>query len=167
MPSDLPITFYLGDPLNERALRLITIDLDTLLPPDSCVQLQYSLPKIDSGRIFIVVNDDGSKPTPLMDRFPLTAYTECEYGNNFDEVLFDVPNRIPDLGPDLVLCNDSSIVLDAGPGFSTYMWQDGSADQTYVTRTGGIFWVEVTDACDNVIRDSILIVREAPEVDTW
>ena len=61
------------------------------------------------------------------------------------------------LGPDIILCQDSTVILDAGPGFTTYLWQDGSNAQTFAATTFGTFWVEVTDTCGTVQRDSVLI----------
>ncbi|MCB0534350.1 MAG: T9SS type A sorting domain-containing protein [Lewinellaceae bacterium] len=62
-----------------------------------------------------------------------------------------------DLGPDLILCQDSTVILDAGPGFATYHWQDSSSAQTFAASTFGTFWVEVTDTCGTVQRDSVTI----------
>jgi hypothetical protein len=36
-------------------------------------------------------------------------------------------------------------VLDAGPGFKSYLWQDGSTNQTFPAITKGIYSVTVTD----------------------
>ena len=62
-----------------------------------------------------------------------------------------------DLGPDVVLCTDSTVIFDAGPGFAQYLWQDGTTTQTYAASAIGIYWVEVTDACGVKQRDSVLL----------
>ena len=68
-----------------------------------------------------------------------------------------VCNDTLDLGPDVVLCQDSTITFHAGSGFASYLWQDGSTDSTYTTSAYDLYWVEVTDSCGGTQRDSVLI----------
>jgi len=62
-----------------------------------------------------------------------------------------------DLGPDIITCQDTSFLLDAGPGYASYLWQDSTTAQTLVTTGTEVYWVEVTDSCGIVQRDSILV----------
>lgn len=62
-----------------------------------------------------------------------------------------------DLGPDVILCADSTLTFDAGAGFVSYLWQDGSDGQTFTTNIPGLYSVEVTDACGDKQRDSVLL----------
>lgn len=66
-------------------------------------------------------------------------------------------DEVLDLGPDIILCKDSTIVLDAGPGFVAYTWQDNSILRTFTATKPGIYTVAVTDSCGEVLRDTILI----------
>ena len=67
------------------------------------------------------------------------------------------------LGPDSLLCNTSTYLIDAGPGYSTYTWHDGSTNQTFLASTSSpgidslLCFVQVTDvnSCSN--RDSVMI----------
>ncbi|PKR81270.1 hypothetical protein CW751_05475, partial [Brumimicrobium salinarum] len=52
-----------------------------------------------------------------------------------------LPFDVLDLGSDL--CFDNSLVLDAGNGFDTYEWQDGSQNQTFNVPSDGIYSCEV------------------------
>ncbi|RYE17503.1 MAG: hypothetical protein EOP51_23770, partial [Sphingobacteriales bacterium] len=64
---------------------------------------------------------------------------------------------------DTTLCAGNTILLDAGSGYTSYAWQDGSADhQLLITQTGN-YWVTITDECGNSLRKDI-IVRPAPGV---
>ncbi len=72
-----------------------------------------------------------------------------------DELYHGSRFKLVDLGPDTSLCLIDEILLDAGPGYKTYRWQDGSRGQTYTATKDGLYWVEVTDFCDRVFRDSI------------
>ena len=57
-------------------------------------------------------------------------------------------NAVFDLGPDRNLCSKDSLVLDAGAGFDSYLWSDGSKSQKLllsVKKTGyGNFKIKVT-----------------------
>lgn len=66
------------------------------------------------------------------------------------------------LGKDLILCNTTPIVLNAdnkGPD-ETYLWQDGSAEQTFTVPGPGTYWAEVSFTSDCVLRDSVQIIPE-------
>ena len=61
------------------------------------------------------------------------------------------------LGPDTILCNNAAIILNAHKGFKTYLWQDGSVDSVFTVTAGGLYFVTVTDSCNNVFADSIIV----------
>jgi len=65
-----------------------------------------------------------------------------------------------DLGPDTLGASSFPVLLDAGTGFTSYEWQDGSSGQTYNAQDYGLFWVRVTDqnGCTNT--DSVRILPE-------
>ncbi len=63
-----------------------------------------------------------------------------------------------DLGPNILVCKDSTIVLDGGLGFTSYQWQDGSTNQTFSATTTGVYQLAATDACGNVVVDSVRII---------
>ncbi len=71
------------------------------------------------------------------------------------DVFLDVP-AVVDLGPDTNICAGDTIILNAGSGFLTYEWQDGSVDSVYEAGTSQLYWVEVTNACGPA-RDSLFI----------
>lgn len=49
------------------------------------------------------------------------------------------------LGPDQNICFGESITLDAGSGYDTYEWQDGSENQTFTVNTSGTYYVTTTE----------------------
>ena len=61
-------------------------------------------------------------------------------------VTVDKLQRI-DFGNDHSMCPDDNITLDAGKGFESYMWQDGSTVQPYKITTAGTYMVTATNAC--------------------
>ncbi len=60
------------------------------------------------------------------------------------------------IGPDTTIAGLTD-TLDAGPGFKTYTWNDGSHGQTYIARFMGNHWVTVTDFHDCPASDTAFI----------
>jgi gliding motility-associated-like protein len=61
------------------------------------------------------------------------------------------------LGADTLLCPGDTLHLDAGNGFSTYAWQDGSTNATYAVSRGGTYYVTVTNSCGESLGDTIRV----------
>ncbi|MBL4624877.1 MAG: hypothetical protein JKY42_07035, partial [Flavobacteriales bacterium] len=55
-------------------------------------------------------------------------------------------NPIVNLGNDTTICDGVDLTIDAGAGFSGYDWDGGSANQTLVVNTSGVYSVTVVDA---------------------
>jgi len=64
----------------------------------------------------------------------------------------------PYLGNDTSFCNSSQILLDAGAGFTSYLWQDGSTNRTYLADTAGTYWVQVTTTTGLIAMDTLMIL---------
>ena len=60
-----------------------------------------------------------------------------------------------DLGPDTAFCQGQSILLDAGAGFDTYVWQDNSTNQTFTASATGTYYVTTTfiDSANNLVNN--------------
>ncbi|MFK7757103.1 MAG: M43 family zinc metalloprotease [Flavobacteriales bacterium] len=74
------------------------------------------------------------------------AYYQGCYITDEIEILGELDGII-DLGPDQELCDGVAIVLDAGPGYTDYLWQDGTTGQTYTAFLGGTYSVTVSEPC--------------------
>jgi len=88
------------------------------------------------------------------------AWAPVVQPSNFVTSLFcPPPPQIPvlELGPDILLCPDSTITFDVGAGFLSYQWQDGSATSNFTAKQSGVYWVEVSDNCEMVQRDSVVV----------
>ena len=71
-----------------------------------------------------------------------------EYGCSFTQtVSIGFKHRLPtlDLGNDKIIGNNETIVLDAGAGFSSYLWSDNSMDEFLETNHPGTYSILVTD----------------------
>ena len=56
-------------------------------------------------------------------------------------------------------------VLNAGYGFNSYEWQDGSQDSIYIVKQTGTYYVKAVDNCYNIFTDTIkVIVNPAPRL---
>lgn len=67
---------------------------------------------------------------------------------------FGLPQPNVDLGPDTAACG--VVVLDAGP-FDSFLWQDGSTNQTYDVTIPGIYYVTATSAAGCSDTDSVFV----------
>ena len=54
-------------------------------------------------------------------------------------------NSVIDLGPDTILCAGQNILLNVGPGFESYLWNNGSTAQFQSVSSGGTIICTVTD----------------------
>jgi hypothetical protein len=62
-----------------------------------------------------------------------------------------------DLGSDSILCADTTRTLNAGYGYASYLWQDGSTTLTYTVSATGSYWVKVKDMNGCIGADTINI----------
>jgi hypothetical protein len=75
-----------------------------------------------------------------------------------------LPLPVVSLGPDTMFCNNVVYILDAGPGFNSYSWNDGSSNQTLSAFTGSsvndtnIYSVFVTDTNNCINYDSVTVI---------
>jgi gliding motility-associated-like protein len=87
-----------------------------------------------------------------------TVYALVEVTNVFD---LDIG------GPIIEICDGEIVVLDAGGGFVSYIWNDnpGQIGQTFATGTAGTYWVQVVDLNGLIGRDTVeIIVHPNPVV---
>ena len=76
------------------------------------------------------------------------AYAPVTIGFNF-------PSPVVDLGPDTMPCIGDIFTMDAGAGFSSYLWSDNSAAQTLTVTTSGVYTVFVTNAANCGASDAV------------
>lgn len=92
---------------------------------------------------------------------PGTFYDTLAANNGCDSVLITqltvLPNPMVYLGQDTAICDGTSMLLSAGPGFSSYVWNDGSNSETLAVNEMGSFSVIVTDQNGCTARDTLVI----------
>src|SRR6201995_5054260 len=74
-------------------------------------------------------------------------------------MVVSVGNDIPkvNLPRDTVLCFGSAMTLDAGSGYSDYLWQDGTDKESIEVNEKGLFWVQLTGKNGCISRDTVNI----------
>ncbi len=106
----------------------------------------------------------------LVGSYDLTAYTLLDGDDDFfspgifndtlsvNVQVFGVP--FVDLGEDIYTTQPQTVVLDAGPGHSSYLWQDGSTSQTFQVSSPNTqyYWVTVGDANNCQSTDSVKVI---------
>lgn len=110
---------------------------------------------------------DGTSTPQLHITAPGVYWVEVEAGSCLlrdSLTVFYNPNPAVDLGPDSAICEDTSLVLNAGNPGAAYGWIDGTTAQTYTAAEAGWHWVNVTMAgC--TARDSMwLEMKPLPSV---
>lgn len=80
-------------------------------------------------------------------------------------VVKDSMNTISlNLGKDTSFCPGNQLVLDAGSGFSSYLWQNNSTSSKFTVTTTGTYYVKVTDNDGCNKSDTIKIVVDCSDV---
>ncbi len=157
LSQETPITFYESDPTITTANDIGMDILGQNLLPDSCTTIVIDVAALFDTTLYAVVNDNASLPGPydLATDFPVTAIAECDYTNNLDSLMIgDLEPPELDLGPDTLICDNGVLTLNAGSGWDSYEWFDGTSDSTVTVFGPGEYWVEVTGFC-GAERDTI------------
>ena len=85
-----------------------------------------------------------------------------------DSILVTVlGNSVLDLGPDTTFCSGlGDLVLDAGSGFTSYLWNNGAITPEITVNVSGAFEVAVEDANGCIGNDTIVVtINQTPIVD--
>ncbi len=73
---------------------------------------------------------------------------ECSGRDSIFITMVEIPEI--DIGPDTIFFSGDYYELNAGPGFDSYLWSDGSTDQILRVYKEGVYWVIVsTNECTN------------------
>lgn len=113
-------------------------------PPGFSSTLRTPVVVPDTSTIYIVTANDGS-----------SSGTDSVY-----VYVHDYPQI--SLGNDTTICSGNEIIIEAGTGFASYTWQDGSTGQSFTASSGGIYWVDVTNEWGCTTRDSLKLIVAGP-----
>jgi len=127
----------------------------------NCTQ-QYSL-QVDNE--FATVVSQTSASIKLLFKKNGTTNIKVAYANNCKRVADSLnvsikfsPTSI-DFGPDVITCRDTSLNLNAGDGFISYTWQDGSTNSSFTITAPGNYNVKAQNLCGLQLKDTIRVIK--------
>jgi hypothetical protein len=95
---------------------------------------------------------------------PNNGNDRIEYNDSISfSSTFTVQGSVCEIGNDTIIAASSSIVIDAGAGYSSYLWSTGETTQTIVVDSSGVgigttsIWVKVTNINNCFASDTINI----------
>jgi gliding motility-associated-like protein len=130
----------------------------------SSVQWAFGDPASGINNTSLLENPVHLYATPGKYTVKLIRYSAC--GNDIVTKEVQVGPLNVGLGKDTTICGDTPYKLNPQtPGSNTYLWQDGSTNQTFSASKSGLYWVEVRSITNGCIkRDSIeLIFKPEPK----
>jgi gliding motility-associated-like protein len=68
------------------------------------------------------------------------------------------PKPVIHIGYADTICLGQQVLLDAGSGFVSYLWHDGSTEQSQYTLEEGTYWVQVVDTNNCIAVDTVSLV---------
>ncbi|MCX6257472.1 MAG: T9SS type A sorting domain-containing protein [Bacteroidia bacterium] len=141
---------FQGDFILNGSSTLVPASAFTVVPGTSnqwvTAQLLFSTAQISVGTGSLIRNTGGLFHMGVIHG---TSSGGCRYGYFSD---FSSLN----LGPDHTICQGDTVILDAGIGKDSYLWNNGATTQTIAVSTGGTFSVQaVAGSC--TLTDSVVI----------
>ncbi len=139
--------------ISNEATPVVNLGNDTYLCQNAVITLTGP-----SNATLFQWNDGSTNQTFDVDtigQYWLIASNIC--GSDTDSVYITPQINLPtvDLGNDQLLCNGGSALLSADTGY-TYLWNDGTTNQTIVVTTAGTYIVTVDNGCGTA-SDTVVI----------
>jgi len=119
---------------------------------------------VDCNSLTLVNGQDGNCAYPLGLTIPVsvgeTYWVQQGTGGTIQLEALCCNNTTAAITPDpAAFCADSNITLDAGNGFTSYVWTDGTTSQTFSTSAPGIYTVTVTAPNGCTATDQITVTE--------
>jgi len=86
----------------------------------------------------------------------ITNSNSCSKSDSIQVMVKSIP--VVNLGPDTTICQNETLLLDAGNPMSSYLWNNASTDQTLTISTQGQYWVAVSVATNCNANDTIQVI---------
>lgn len=145
-----------------------------MAPPPYCVNDVIAFTNTSTGSYSALTYDFGDG---VIDSFPnpfhaystpgsytikliIYTYTGCTDTESITIIVGEPP--FVALGADTTICDDKSVVLDAGTKWDNCLWQDASTNRTLTVTSSGIYKATVSNTC-GIAEDSVNVLVEACE----
>ena len=131
------------------------------------VFLPTELPAGQSTVISFAGEYDSSQPGTHSIQTNLAYIPDLDLSNNTLNTNVDswtLPTVDIGNGQDTLL-TDLSVTLDAGSGFTSYLWQDLSTGESYSASEVGLYWVTVSDIHGCTGSDSVYVSSQTPVIE--
>ncbi len=124
------------------------INLSSTLQPGDSVTVSFSTTydfsalgtyQLNAG-LYYSVDENPSNDTIINNELSVWGYPDVEIGGGQDTMKTDLP-----------------VTLNAGTGYTSYLWQDGSISSIYIVNQDGLYWVMVTNENGCSDYDSVYI----------
>ncbi len=96
--------------------------------------------------------------------YHVEADNQCGTASDTVTVSFMSPPSLT-LGPDTLLCDGQTLLLTASADSATYLWQDGSAENTFTVTEAGTYHVTATNLCGTASDTVTVTYISPPSVD--
>lgn len=143
-----------------------TMDLNVVLSPvvnlgpDRIACGSFTLNANNAGASFLWSN--GETTQSITSATPGTFWVEVvnAFGCSARDTVVISPGAVPvvNLGVNQIICNGSSVTLDAGNSGLSYFWSNGSTSQTITVSQPGQYFVRVTNADGCAGRDTVNVI---------
>lgn len=153
------------------------VDMSTIISPstficegqqlDLWVETYNGIPPYNYEWEGFTVNNDSLTVSPDTTTWYMVNVMDMCLDTISDSVkitVFQLPDI--DIGPDsTIICEGDSLLLNAGSGFLSYIWNNGSNDSTLLVTEGGFYYVMVAGpgGCTNA--DSIFVTESILDID--
>ncbi len=81
-----------------------------------------------------------------------------------DTVQVTVRTDSINLGSDTSLCNNEMLLLQVSSDFSSYLWQNGSTNASFLVMQAGLYFVKATDQFGCSASDTIMVSKDSVSV---
>ncbi len=134
------------------SIKLVVLQINStpILPADTSI-CEGTFVKLDAGNNFAAYawNTGAISSSIFVSKSGIytlkaTYNTGCYTTDSF-EIKKVYPKPIVQLDSTHFICKGKNTTLNSGAGFVKYLWQDGSANQTFTVKNTGLFWVQVRD----------------------
>lgn len=137
------------------------------LGPDRIECGAFTLNALNAGSSFIW--NTGDTTQTVTSTFPGPYYVSVTnvFGCSKSDTVNIINGQVPvvDLGPDQVICNGSTVTLNAGNPGQSYFWSNGAGSQQITVNNPGTYSVTVTSGDNCVGKDSVEVILSPLTVD--